>query len=99
MASSGSLLLPTVVSVANVATLISAANGARLAAILRNLGDSTGQTVFIGGAGVTTATGTPLENGPSVGRRGDTMTLPGTAAIFGIVAAGAQDVSVLVSAD
>jgi len=99
MPSSGSILTPTVVSVGVAATLLSGASGLRLAAILRNLGDSTGVTVFVGGAGVTIANGTPLENGSAVGRRGDTMTIPGTAAIFAIVAAGTQSVSVLESGD
>lgn len=102
--SAGSLAKPSVVTVAATAggTVIVAANGNRLAAIIRNVGDSTGQAVFLGG-GVgnepTTVNGTPLENGASAGRRGDTITITGTAEIRGIVAAGTQAVSVLELAD
>lgn len=97
MASSGSLLKPTVVPVDATAggTVLLAANGKRLAAILRNLGDSASEPVYVGDSTVTVGNGTPLENGQSAGRRGDTMTIPGSAEIRAIAGAGPVNVSVL----
>ena len=58
--------------------------------ILRNNGAN---TIFIGGAAVTLANGMPLEPGDTA--PGDTLMIPATAAIFGIVAAATEEVRVL----
>jgi hypothetical protein len=62
--------------------------------ILRNNGAA---TIFIGGSTVTVANGMPLE--PGAAAPGDTLMIPATAAIFGIVAAATEEVRVLEIAD
>lgn len=94
-----SILEGTEVSVGNTATLLLAADGDRSHAIIRNIGDDVGQVVFIGGSAVATTDGMPLENGTEAGKRGDSITIPGTAAIYGIVASGTQVVRVLAVGD
>lgn len=89
-----SLVTETNVSVGNTATLIKAA-GARKAVIIRNIGTGSGQTVYIGGSGVTTAIGMPLNNGTGSSKMGDVLTIEGSAAIYGIVTSGTQAVRVL----
>ncbi len=71
------------VSVANSATLIIAA-GTRQGVIITN--PSTSVTVFIGGSGVTIANGQELLPGNSI-------TLPVTSAVYGVVASSTQTVS------
>lgn len=82
----------TQVSVANTATLLAAARtGApgtgRVDITIENFGTT---DVFLGGSGVTTSTGMKL-----VGSPGAAITIPTTAAVYGIVATSTQTVSVL----
>jgi len=82
----------TQVSVGNTATLILAARtGApgtgRLAATVTNIGTI---DVYVGGGGVTTGTGQLLP-----GVKGASLTIPTTAAIYGVVATGTQTVCAL----
>lgn len=89
-----SLVTGTNVSVGVAATLLIAA-GNRKAVIIRNIGTGGGSTVYVGGSGVTTGTGMPLNNGTGSSKMGDVLTIEGSAAIYGIVAAGTQAVRVL----
>lgn len=73
-------------SVANTATQIVAVNTTRRAVVITN--PSTTVTVFIGGAAVTTSTGQELLPGNSI-------SIPTTLAVYGIVASSTQTVSSL----
>lgn len=95
MPGSGSLCDTKIVNVGVGATVLAAANADRMAVVIRNIGFSGGVDVFVGGIAVTIANGTPLDKGPDVDKRGDTLTIPGTCAVSAIVAAGTQDVSVM----
>ena len=76
------------VSVANTETLIVAANPTRRAVIITNLGTT---AVYLGNStGVTTGNGDLLP-----GIVGASVTIPTTAAIYGIAATGSQSVSFL----
>lgn len=73
--------------VTNTASLIVAARPGRIAVTIQQLGST---FVYLGmTAGVTTSTGIPL-----LGTPGASITLPVTSAIYGIVPAGTQNVSV-----
>ena len=87
----GSLVATSAVNVGVAATAIVAINADRTGVVLRNNGAN---TIFIGGAGVTLANGMPLEPGEAAAP-GDTLMIPATAAIFGIVAAATEEVRVL----
>lgn len=76
------------ISVGVVATLIKAGTSRR-AIIIRNNG---ARPVFIGGSGVTTANGMPLNPNPTAGLAGDSITLEGSAAVYGIVGSGTVEV-------
>lgn len=76
------------VSVGVAATLIKAATDRR-AIIIRNNG---GRAVFIGDSAVTTANGMPLNPNPTAGLAGDSITLEGSAAVYGIVGSGTIEV-------
>lgn len=81
---SGDTIANAAVSVANTATLILAANTNRNRAVIQN---NSGQDVFIGASGVTTANGVKvLPNGALAVETG--------AAVYGIVAAATSDVRV-----
>lgn len=101
MAGSGSLISQSAVTVDTTVggVLIAAANANRDAVIIRNNGDDGGVIVYLGGSGVTTADGMPLENGASAGVPGASLTIRGSAEVRGIVAAGSQEVRVLEVAD
>ena len=75
------------VSVTTASTLIAALRAGRSNITIINLGTT---AVFIGVTGVTTATGLLL-----AGVVGASITIPTSAAIYGIVASGTQSVSVL----
>lgn len=75
------------VSVAATATLVCAARADRSSVTVESHG---GADVFIGDANVTTSSGALVP-----GAAGASITLPTTAAIYGIVAAGTQTVSVI----
>ena len=66
-------------------TLIAAARIGRNAVTITNLGTT---DVYIGASGVTTGTGALL-----VGTKGASITIPTSAALYGIVGAGTQAVS------
>lgn len=83
-----SIATSAAVSVGVAATLIKAATNRR-AIIVRNNG---ARPVFIGGSGVTTANGMPLNPNPTVGQAGDSITLEGSAAVYGIVGTGTVEV-------
>jgi hypothetical protein len=72
------------INVQDTATLIIAANPKRAGVLITN--PSGGITVFVGNAGVTAGTGGFLESGSS-------LSIPTTAAIYGIVSTGSQAVS------
>lgn len=74
----------TQVSVAATATQIVASNATRRAVLITN--PSSSVTVYIGGAAVTTSTGQELLPGNS-------LSLPVTSAVYGIVATSTQTVS------
>lgn len=74
------------VSVASTATLVAAARAGRGAVIVTNLG---AVAVYLGAAGVTTTTGTLLP-----GVVGASVTIPTSAAVYGVDATGTQAVSV-----
>ena len=76
------------VSVGTTATQIFASKPGVDQVLIQNMGTA---SVFIGKAGVTAATGYPI-------LAGDTVELPVTEAIFGIVATGTQTVAVLITA-
>lgn len=85
---SGSASIATAqVSVAATATSVVAARTGRAAVTITNLGAT---DVYLGVTGITTATGTLLP-----GVRGANITIPTSAAVFGIAATGTQSVSVL----
>ena len=73
------------VSVTSAATAIVAARATRRAVLIINHGTT---DVYIGGATVTTATGILL-----AGSEGASISIPTTAAVYGIVASGTQAVS------
>lgn len=77
----------TQVSVGTSATQIVAARAARDAVIIVNLGTT---PVYLGTSGVTTGNGLLL-----LGVQGAAITIPVTAAIYGIVGAGSQSVAVM----
>lgn len=85
----GTTISAAAVTVATTATLLAAADTARQSVIVTNNGAA---DIFIGPAGVTTATGTPLVPGEkcSIDKT--------TAAIYGIVAAGTVEARVLTEA-
>jgi hypothetical protein len=68
------------VTVANTATLVVAANQAKAGFLIANVGSA---TVYLGGSGVTTANGYPLDPGEYEGN------------LYGIVASGTNAVRVL----
>lgn len=74
-------------SVASTATLVAAARAGRNAVTVENLGTV---AVYIGGAGVTTSTGFLLP-----GVVGASVTIPTSAAVYGVDATGTQAVAVL----
>lgn len=74
------------VSVGTTATLLAAARVGRGSIMLTNLGTV---DTWIGGSGVTTTTGVLL-----VGTKGATLTIPTSAAVYGIVATGTNSISV-----
>lgn len=77
------------VTVASTATLLTASADGRDEVTIQQLGTT---PVYIGKAGVTTATGFPLP-----GVAGASITLPATEGIYGITASGTQAVAVLVT--
>ena len=83
----GSTLTAGQVSVTNAAVQIKAANTARYGIIIKNPSTNTAD-VFIGIAGVTTATGIVLSVGESIN-------IPNTAAVFGIHAAATETIHFL----
>lgn len=95
--SSGSLVSTSNIIVLSAsATLIAAANANRKALIIRNIGTGSGQTVYIGDSAVTVGVGLPLNNGTGSSKMGDVLTIEdATAAVYGRVASGTQDVRVL----
>jgi hypothetical protein len=72
------------ISVANTPTLIITSNNTRAGVLITN--PSTTVTVYVGGSGVTTANGQILAPGNSI-------TLPVSSAVYGIVTTGTQTVS------
>jgi hypothetical protein len=78
------------VSITTTATQIVADNYGAEQVTIQNLGPT---AVYIGGPGVTTSNGFPIQ-----GAAGTSLTLPATTAIYGIVAAGTQTVAVLETA-
>lgn len=82
-----STLATTQVTVNSTATQIVAARTGRDAVIIVNLGTT---DVYIGVSGVTTSTGLLL-----LGTKGAAVSIPTTAAVYGIVGAGTQAVSVM----
>ena len=73
------------VSIAATSTLIAAANTKRRALLIVNHGTT---DVYIGSATVTTSDGILL-----TGTKGASLSIPGTMAIYGIVASGSQAIS------
>lgn len=85
----GTTAIPTAVSVGAVATQIAAANTGRQSVLVTNNGTD---PIYIGNAGVTVATGTPVQPGGS-------LTINQTsAAIYAISSVAGQDVRVLTEA-
>lgn len=78
------------VSVTGSATLIAAARSTRVSVMVTQL--ASGTDIYIGASGVATNTGTLLP-----GIKGASITIPTTAAIYGIVASGSANVSVIES--
>jgi len=76
----------TQVSVTNAATQLVAARAGRQGVVVTNLGTT---PVYLGGSGVTTATGAFLP-----GVAGASKTIPAATAVYGIVGTGTQNVSV-----
>jgi hypothetical protein len=70
------------VTVANTATVILAKNNNRVEVVLYNNGAA---TIFVGPSTVTTAAGLPIAAGAS-------LSLNGQAALYGIVAAGTEEI-------
>lgn len=79
-------LITNQVTVSTTATLLLASRPGRRQAVLVQLGTT---DVFIGGSAVTTTTGVLL-----TGTKGATLTIETTGAIYGIVGAATQAVSV-----
>jgi hypothetical protein len=77
------------VTVANTATLVVAANQAKAGFLIANVGSA---TVYLGGSGVTTANGYPLDPGEKLASDGGTE-YEGN--LYGIVASGTNAVRVL----
>ena len=75
------------VAAAATATQLAPARQNRIACILTMIGDA---NAFIGGSAVTTSTGALL-----LGTAGTQMTIPGSDAIYGIVASSTETISVL----
>lgn len=75
------------VTVAATATELAPARAGRIACILTMIGDA---DAFIGPAGVTTSTGALLR-----GTAGTQMTIPGSDALYGVVASSTEVVGVL----
>jgi hypothetical protein len=73
-------------TITTTATLLAPANTARNGVAITNLGTT---DIYLGGSGVTTANGALL-----VGTKGTSKFIPTKAAVYGIVGAGSQAVSV-----